>query len=723
MNSLPLWLIPLAPVVAAFLAGLLALTRRAEKTAPYLTIAATALSGVTALGHLPDRARMADGQVTADWLTIPSGLQVALGVHLDALAWTMALVVCVVSLLVQVYSIGYMRGESGYARYFAYLGLFTASMLGLAVADNLFQLYVCWELVGICSYLLIGFWWFKPSAASAAKKAFVVTRFGDVGFLLGVLLLAATAGSFQFDTVAQAVGRVQAGALSPPLVSAPTFLWLAPLLLFCGAVGKSAQFPLHVWLPDAMEGPTPVSALIHAATMVAAGVYMVARLFVLFAPSGIATNTVLLIGAFTALLAATIALVQFDIKRVMAYSTISQLGYMMLGLGAIGHAYGNGTVRQAGLPSEPVFTAGQVAAMFHLTTHAMFKALLFLTAGSVIHALHHAEEPNNLRRMGGLLQRMPVTAWTCLIGVLALAGLFPFAGFWSKDAILGVALESGRQSALAMVALSVGILVAGLTAFYGMRMWMLAFAGTPRSEDAAHARESPLVMTVPLVLLAIPSVVLGWQLHQGHHFAAFLVGEGHATAEPMNPVLVALTTVLALCGLGLAWRLYRAPSVAGDPVERLPGYAFLANLWYIDAFWNAVGARGTLALGRAVAWFDRNVVDGLVNGVGMACRIGGRELRRATNGQAQTYTAAALAALVLAVIALALYQSWATPAHNAASPRPVVNAVGRAAPEPWQGKEGLKAEGLPAPSKQGIFFVETTREGETRANPNSEMGS
>jgi NADH-quinone oxidoreductase subunit L len=651
MPDLSLWLLPLAPVVAALLAGVLALTRRAEKAAPYLVMAGTLLSAATVL-HPPPNEEMDQfwSHVAVNWLTIPPNFQITLGVHLDALAWTMVLIVCLVSLLVQIYSIGYMRGEVGYARYFCYLGLFTASMLGLVVADNLFQLYVCWELVGICSYLLIGFWWFKPSAANAAKKAFVVTRFGDVGFLLGVLLLVGAAGSFQFSDVTQTVARITHGALTTvPLVSAQTFLTLAPLLLFCGAIGKSAQFPLHVWLPDAMEGPTPVSALIHAATMVAAGVYMVARLFPIFAVSTVAMNTVLLIGTITALIGATIALVQTDIKKVLAYSTISQLGYMMLGLGA----------------------GGQAAGMFHLVTHAMFKALLFLCAGSVIHALHTAEEPNDLRRMGGLLRRMPITAWTCLIGVLALAGLFPFAGFWSKDAILGAALANG--SPIALIALVVGIIVAGLTAFYAVRMWMLAFASTPRSTDAEHAHESPDVMTIPLVILAIPSVALGWYLDQGHRFAAFLAG--HEVEESMNLGLAALTTLIALAGIGLAWRLYRVPRTGADPIERLPGYTLFANLWYIDAFWNAVGARGTLALARSVAWFDRHIIDGAVNGVGALCQASGRELRRATNGQTQTYTAAFIVAIVLALLVLVLYQSRVQLSRNDVV-RPIVKMAG-----------------------------------------------
>jgi NADH-quinone oxidoreductase subunit L len=650
MNSLPLWLIPLAPVVAALLAGVLALTRRAERAAPLFTLAATALSGIVALGWIPQEGGPVP-RLSFEWLKIGANFQINLGVHLDPLAWIMTAVVCVVSLLVQVYSLGYMKGENGFARYFAYLGLFTASMLGLVVADNLFQLYVCWELVGICSYLLIGFWWQKPSAASAAKKAFVVTRFGDVGFLLGVLLLAAVAGSFQFDTVMQAVARVQAGELTAiPLVSAQVFLWLAPLLLFCGAVGKSAQFPLHIWLPDAMEGPTPVSALIHAATMVAAGVYMVARLLPIFVAVPFVSEIVLLTGAVTALIAATIALVQNDIKKVMAYSTISQLGYMMLGLGA----------------------GSLDSGMFHLVTHAMFKALLFLAAGSVIHAMHHAADPNDLRVMGGLGSRMRITAVTCGVGVLALAGFPGLSGFWSKDAILGAALDKG--SPVALLGLAVGIVVAGLTAFYATRMWMLAFAGSTRSADAEQAHESPSVMTLPLILLAIPSAALGGWLHMGHRFTHFLHG-AQAHAEPMHLWLVAVTSLTAVGGIALGWALYRAPSAQTDPVERVPGYALFANLWYMDAFWSRGVASSMLALGRFVAWFDRTVIDGAVNLTGWVCYIGGRELRRATNGQAQTYTAAALLALVIAALALILFHNRAPDGARIYSSSPIVRTT------------------------------------------------
>jgi len=554
-----------------------------------------------------------------------------------------------------------MRGERGYARYFAYVSLFTASMLGLVVADNLFQLYVCWELVGICSYLLIGFWWHKPSAASAAKKAFVVTRFGDVGFMLGLLLLAIAAGSFGFSDVQAAFERIGGGTQrASALLSNSTFVWLVPLLLFCGAVGKSAQFPLHVWLPDAMEGPTPVSALIHAATMVAAGVYMVARLMGLFTyasvsaqlrqPWAVPLDVVLLIGALTALMAATIALVQTDIKKVLAYSTVSQLGFMMRALGA-----GN--------------VGGQTAAMFHLVTHAFFKALLFLAAGSVIHALHHSPDPNDLRQMGGLLKRMPWTAWTGLVGVLALAGLPPLSGFWSKDGILallmlragwlphhGSVLELGGDPAAAAVGAVAAVVATVVTAFYSFRLWMMAFAGTARSEAATKAHESPAVMVVPLVLLAAASVGVGWWLHHGGLLEGYLTG---AIRSEMHWNVAAAATGLALVGAGWAILLYRRPTAGIDPVQNMPApaYALFQNLWYVEAFWSALVAPLVLAVGTAAAWVDRNVVDGAVRGTGRVIIRIGEELRRFVNGQAQSYATVLVAATVAFIILLILYEA------------------------------------------------------------------
>lgn len=676
--SLPqdlLWLIVLAPLGAAVITGVLALMRRWEQVAPLVALAGTTVAGVVAFLARPSRRAGYLGHVETTWLEIGRDFRIELAVHLDHLAWVMVGVVCAVSLLVQLYSVGYMHGERGYARYFAYLSLFTASMLGLVVADNLFQLYVCWELVGICSYLLIGFWWHKPSAASAAKKAFVVTRFGDVGFMLGLLLLAIAAGSFDFATVHQAFERIGSGEMrASGLMSNQVFVWLVPLLLFCGAIGKSAQFPLHVWLPDAMEGPTPVSALIHAATMVAAGVYMVARLMWLFTwssvsaplrqPWAVPLDVVLIIGAVTALIAATIALVQMDIKKVLAYSTVSQLGFMMMALGA-----GN--------------MAGQVAAMFHLVTHAFFKALLFLTAGSVIHALHKAPDPNDLRFMGGLLRRMPWTAWTCLIGVVALAGLPPLAGFWSKDAIVALlmeragwfghvaggagGLELGADRWAAAVGAVTALIVTVLTAFYSFRMWMLAFMGTPRSEAAAKAHESPWVMVVPLGLLAFASVTVGWWLHHGGLLEGYLTGEIRSVT---HGTVALIATLLAAAGATYGYRLYRNSRASADPVERLPRpvYALFAHLWYVDAFWSKVVAPAVLRFGDAVAWVDREVVDGAVRGSGRVIIRTGQELRRLTNGQAQSYATVLVGATVAVILLLVLYEFAASGTGATGSP-------------------------------------------------------
>lgn len=662
-----LWLIVLVPLFMAVVAGILALTRRLEGAAPYLTSIGTGIAGLVALTHRPSRTHGYLGHVDVSWLQVWDRFHIELSVHLDHLAWVMVGVVSAVSLLVQVYSIGYMRGERGYARYFAYLSLFTASMLGLVVADNLFQLYVCWELVGICSYLLIGFWWHKPGAASAAKKAFVVTRFGDVGFMLGLLFLSVAAGSFGFTDVQHAFARIGSGAQqASTLMSNEVFLWVVPLLLFCGAVGKSAQFPLHVWLPDAMEGPTPVSALIHAATMVAAGVYMVARLIWLFTwpsvsaplrgPLAIPLDVILVVGAVTALIAATIALVQNDIKKVLAYSTISQLGFMIMALGA-----GN--------------TAGQATSMFHLVTHAFFKALLFLAAGSVIHALHHAPDPNDLRYMGGLRHRMPWTALTCGIGVVALAGLPPFSGFWSKDAIAGLlmdragwfghrmspegVLQLGADPDVASFGAVVALVVTVLTAFYAFRLWFLAFAGTPRSQAATQAHESPAVMTLPLVLLAVPSAFAGWWLHHNSLLEAYLTNEHGA---PMHLTVAVAATVLALAGAAMAVRLYLKPLSGEDPVCGMPRplYALFSNLWYVEAFWSAAVAPALLELGSAVAWVDRNIVDGTVRATGRGIVRVGYEVRRMASGQAQSYATVIVAATVAVIVLLVLYEAAAS---------------------------------------------------------------
>ncbi len=456
-----------------------------------------------------------------EWLAIGDTV-IRIGVTVDALAAVMLIVVTVVSLMVQVYSRAYMHGDGGYVRYFAFMSLFTASMLGLVLADNLLFLFLFWEGVGLCSYLLIGFWFHKPEAARAAMKAFVVTRLGDFGFLVAILLLYAKTGTFD-------IGELQHLALAGTLGG--TVLTWAAIGVFSGAVGKSAQFPLHTWLPDAMEGPTPVSALIHAATMVAAGVYLVARLFPIFASDAMAITTVAVIGGFTAIFAATMGLVMNDIKRVLAYSTISQLGYMMLGLGVVGMAVSNGII-----PVEHGLALGVAVGIFHLFTHAFFKALLFLGAGSV----SHATGTFDMRRMGGLRRAMPWTYFMFLIASLSLAGIWPLAGFWSKEGILTHAQDS------APVLFYLAIITVFMTAFYMFRVIFLTFAGEYRGqvEEGHVPHESPLMMLLPMGVLAILAVVAGW-LGVNEFLGGHSLGFFSALTHPLG---------LGLAGAG--WRGY-----------------------------------------------------------------------------------------------------------------------------------------------------------------------
>jgi len=622
--------IPLLPAFAAAATALLFVARRDNRrVAAFPVILATAASLALSLAAFSTVREVGTQTGQLEWLAIGS-FRVSAGFLLDGLSALMLLVVASVALLVQVFSVGYMEGDDGFARFFTYLGLFAAAMLGLVLADNLLLIYICWELVGICSYLLIGFWYRNRAPANAAKKAFIVTRFGDLGLLLGIILLWNSAQTFEIAALEK---LVQSDNLKPVFLSASAFANLVPLLVFLGAVGKSAQFPLHVWLPDAMEGPTPVSALIHAATMVAAGVFLVARLFFLFHAAPAALATVAWVGGFTALMAATIALVQTDIKKVLAYSTISQLGYMMLGLGLGGITVG----------------------MFHLTTHAFFKALLFLCAGSVIHACHHEQ---NLLNLGGLHRRMPLTSWTTIVGSLALAGVFPFAGFWSKDEILASARSQPVLFALAVA-------VAAMTAFYMTRLWFMAFAGEPRASGAAHARESSPWMTVPLALLAVAAAVGGALNLPGDPFLTALLEPGRH-AHGLDLGVAALGLAAALAGIILGVALYRKEP-ASDPVARLPRplYSFLANKWYIDDFYEKGVARAAVAWGGLVAWFDRNVVDNLVNLAAWICALFGRLLGSFTNGQPQFY-AAVLA--LMAVVAAALVGLAATGALGGIMP-------------------------------------------------------
>ena len=551
-------------------------------------------------------------EFSVNWIDLGGGGSFPVGVFIDGLAAVMLVVVSFVSLMIQLYSGAFMEGDKRFAWFYAVLNLFTASMLGLVLAPNFIQLYIFWELVGLCSYLLVGHWFEKPSARDAAQKAFIVTRIGDAALFVGIIIFWATTGSVAFEDIATAA---EAGFIGGSLFTA------AVVLVFVGAVGKSAQFPLHVWLPDAMEGPTPVSALIHAATMVAAGVYLVARTYDIFVQSEAAMLTVAYIGGFTALMAATMALVKRDIKRVIAYSTVSQLGYMMLGLG-IGS-----------------YTAG----IFHLYNHAFFKALLFLCAGSIIYAM----DSYNLFEMGGLRRRMPLTFWAMIIAGLSLSGIFPFAGFWSKDAIVASAYDEHLYVLFGMALLTVF-----LTAFYIFRAIFLAFTGEPRTEMARGATESPGIMTGPMLLLALLSIVSGWVgIPEGfglpiRDFFGELVVPSDFAEETLNLEehafsfgLGALSVAVALGGIGLAYFLYAAkPERAGTLARRFSGlHTFLDKGWFFDDLYGATFVRAAKWLGRATRGFDRNALGGLVGGVGRGALRTGGILQRLQSGGVQNY--------------------------------------------------------------------------------------
>ncbi len=606
-------ILPALPALAALLTAILFLPRRSNgPVSAMLVVFASGANVVLSLMALQTLLTHGPAHMATTWIQIGS-FSINTGAILDPLSATMMIVVSSVSFLVILYSMGYMQDDPGFARYFVFMGMFVAAMMGLVIADNLMLIYIFWELVGICSYLLIGFWFRKPSAANAAKKAFIVTRFGDLGLLLGIVFLGTAAKTFDLAAIRQ---LIESGTLQPLFWALPTFLTTVAILIFIGAAGKSAQFPLHVWLPDAMEGPTPVSALIHAATMVAAGVFLVARLYFLYEASPVALNVVAIVGGFTALMAATIALVQYDIKRVLAYSTISQLGYMMLGLGL----------------------GGVTVSIFHLGTHAFFKALLFLTAGSVIHATH---ETQDMRHLGGLHRKMPITSITTLIGALALAGIFPLSGFWSKDEIL---LNSMHKSP---VLFGVGVLVAGLTAFYMFRLWFMTFGGTARTQNAEHAHESPAIMTLPLIILAILAVIAGAINLPGRETLAEFLTPSH-TPPAFSIAVAAGSLAIALLGIGVAIGMYRRYTDA-DPVRKLPApvYSLFANKWWWDDLYERGVARVSLLFAGIVAWVDRNVVDGMVNLTAAICGTLGSIFRLATSGQPQFY----IAIIVLGAVA------------------------------------------------------------------------
>ncbi len=623
------WSILLLPIGS--MAAIALWTRPYPKWSGYAAIAGVALSFLFSLWVL-DSVIDKDGHPLAfrthEWLTVsaPAGrdLIVNLGLRVDGLTAIMLVVVTSVALLVQIYSQEYMAGDGGYSRYFAYLSLFTASMLGLILVDSILLIYVFWELVGLCSYLLIGFWFHKPSATRAAMKAFLVTRLGDVGLLLAIILMWTKTGTFD-------IGQIQQLAVTGAI--SVNVLTVFGLGVFAGAAGKSAQFPLHVWLPDAMEGPTPVSALIHAATMVAAGVYLVARLFPIYEAADGARLTIAAVGGTTALMAALIGLVMTDVKRVLAYSTISQLGYMMLAIGC----------------------GGYVAAIFHLLTHAYFKALLFLGSGNVSHATNTFD----MRKMGGLRRVMPWTFATFLVGSLSLSGVFPFAGFWSKDEILGAAWHD--QPVLFWLALAVVF----LTAFYMFRAIFLTFEGeyqggeapedTSHGRDPSHPHESPWLMVLPLAVLAVPAVLIGFTNARGgiEHLLTGALPDPESVHKVHFSWGIALgSSAVALSGIGSAWLFYGAKVLSAERVSAAlrPVHVLLERKYFLDDLYEDVLVKNVLYRGvtAGLAWFDTNVVDAAANGIAIGAKLTSFGLRQLQTGQVQVYAAFALLGVVLA---------------------------------------------------------------------------
>ncbi|HKX16600.1 MAG TPA: NADH-quinone oxidoreductase subunit L [bacterium] len=615
------WIIPLLPL-AAFVA-IVAAGPRLPGRGAYVSIAGIVLAGIGGLVVLEEVLGGARADITYTWAVLGTR-PITVGFMVDPLSAIMLAMVGVVASLITIYSVGYMAGDEHYPRFFAYLSLFQFSMLFLVLADNFLFIYAGWELVGLCSYLLIGFWFERPAAAKAALKAFITTRVGDFSMMIGILIIFLYTGSLRFDEVFKGI---QGGSLAGPLLTA------AAILVFGGAVGKSAQVPLHVWLPDAMEGPTPVSALIHAATMVAAGVYLVARTYPLFLlTTGHAGLTVVAwVGGITALAAATMGVVENDIKRVLAYSTMSQLGYMMLGLGVLG------------------YTAG----MFHLITHAFFKALLFLGAGSVIHAV----ATNDMKQMGGLARYMPWTTWTFIAATLALTGIPPFAGFFSKDQILAAAFAHNR------VLWALGAAGAFLTSLYMGRLIWYTFAGTYRGGDPqaqpAHAHghagphESPAVMVVPLAILAVFAVFLGWVGAEslGNPFEKFIHFAGVEPAPPNFGLLVG-SIAIAVAGWAAAGAIYVWRVVPSESLRRaLPwAYTLLVRRYYVDDLYAWVFLEVGGGVMRLAGLFDRYVVDGLVNLTGWLARQFGLGLRYLQTGREETYLLIVFLGVVLIVV-------------------------------------------------------------------------
>jgi NADH-quinone oxidoreductase subunit L len=646
------WLIPIFPLIAFVVIGFLVnrLFKKWEGGAP-VAILMTAISLVLALAVAFEALTTGDGTPfvqSLEWLVVQSGefnFTFNMGIYIDNLSALMLIVVAFISTLVVIYSLGYMHEEGEKKRrYYAVISLFISVMLGLVLASNFLQMFIFWELVGLCSYLLIGFWNTRPSAASAAKKAFLVTRIGDIMFMIGLFVFfIGFQGNLDYTHIFNNVDA---------FVGGDALLTFGTLMIFGGAIGKSAQFPLHDWLPDAMEGPTTVSALIHAATMVKAGVYLVARSYPVMVETPDTMLFIAFIGGFTALFAATMALNNTNIKRVLAYSTVSQLGYMFLALGAGGYIY----------YYHADFNVGYAAGTFHLMNHAFFKALLFLSAGAVIHAAH----TEDMRLMGGLSKKLKITSLVMLIGCISIAGIPPFSGFWSKDLVLEAAFEGIQYNGLFILLYAFGLITAFLTAFYMFRLWFLTFAGKPRDQHTYdHAHEAPKVMWVPLAILAVLAFGSGFAFLMG--FESVLVPglEGFVPheASAVDLLVAVFTNILtyasilaAVLGIGLAYLVYYKGTInpavfTATPARKAMSNVLLARYGFTKAY-DWFGLKVIYGISKVVDFIDRRIIDGLINGISAGLIRAGGFLRRGQTGFVQSYAAVIVAGVSLIVILL-----------------------------------------------------------------------
>lgn len=632
-------LIPLLPLAGFVLTGLWGRTVFKHTSGiinTTLLLVSTVLAIYTASGYFFDYGKVNGVYqqfvlLQFNWLEFYEGMSINIGLILDPISVMMLVVITFVSLMVHVYSLAYMKGEERFSTYYAFLSLFTFSMLGLVLASNVFQIYIFWELVGVSSFLLIGFYYDKPSAVRAAKKAFIVTRFADLGFLIGILVLSFYAGTLDFTTLISRLTDPNSVAFKNAVTA--SFLGISVLtwgivLIFIGGAGKSAMFPLHIWLPDAMEGPTPVSALIHAATMVVAGVYLVARLFPVFTMSPPALHLVAWVGAGSAAIAAVIACTQTDIKRVLAYSTMSQIGYMMFALGMAGYEGEN--------------RLGYTASMFHLFTHAMFKALLFLGAGSVIHFVHS----NEMKDMGGLRKQLPVTHITFLIACLAIAGVPPLAGFFSKEEILLSAYEHNKAIYW------IGLIVSGLTAFYMFRLYFSVFRKETKSYHS-HSQGEGFIMSLPLLLLAVGAAFAGFI-----PFGKLVSADGKRMETALHISFSIAPVLLALTGIITAAWLYGKQSDRPAKLAAAFGGLYKAayRKFYIDELYLFITKKILFNLvGRPAAWFDKNIVDGLVNLAGNTTQAISNTIKGIQSGKVQQYAVYFLAGAVVMVIVFIYY--------------------------------------------------------------------